>query len=90
VIRSGHGIRLYLGNHRQSGGTFDHSFWFAGTHWQNADPSFAVIRRTRDRRDRQSAENLAGGCGVQNHRISEDDVLRLCEARRDCPKIVHT
>jgi hypothetical protein len=27
---------------------------------------------------------------VQNHRISEDDVLRLCEARRDCPKIVHT
>jgi hypothetical protein len=88
VIRSGHGIRLDLGNHRQSGGTFDHALWFAGTHWANADPSFAVIRRTRDRRDRQSAENLAGGCGVQNHRISEDDVLRLCEARSDCPKIV--
>jgi len=90
VIRANRKVKLGLGNHAQNGGTFDHSFWFAGTHWQNADPSFAVVRRTRDRRDRQSAGNLAGGFGVQHHYVTEDDVRRLCEARKNCPKIVGT
>lgn len=88
VIRAGRGILLDLGNHRQSGGTFDHAFWFEGTHWQNADPSFAVIRRTRDRRDRQSDRNLRCGYGVQHHRVTEEHVSRLCEARKNCPEII--
>lgn len=88
VIRSGSGILLDLGNHRQRGGTFDRSCWFAGAHWQNADPSFAITRRTRDRRDRQSASNLQGRLGVQNHRITEDDIQRLCDARKNCPQII--
>jgi hypothetical protein len=89
VIRSNRGILLDLGNHRQSGGTFDHSFWFDGAHWQNADPCFAVQRRTRDRRDRQSADNIAGGYGVQNHNVTEEEILQLCESRRNCPKIIN-
>jgi diadenosine tetraphosphatase ApaH/serine/threonine PP2A family protein phosphatase len=88
VIRAGHSICLDLGNHRQSGGIFDHAFWFAGAHWQNADPSFAVTRRTRDRRDRQSEANLRGGYGVQHHRVTEEEILALCAARRNCPKII--
>ncbi len=88
VIRAGRNIALGLGNHTQTRGIFDHSFWFEGTHWQNADPSFAVIRRTRDRRDRQSNRNLRLGYGVQNHRVTEEHVLRLCEARTNCPEII--
>ena len=90
VIRANCKIKLGLGNHTQNGGTFDHSFWFAGAHWQNADPSFAVLRRTRDRRDRQSAANIAGGYGLQNHRVTEDEIQRLCDARRNCPQIIKT
>jgi hypothetical protein len=88
VIRSSSGILLDLGNHRQRGATFDQSFWFAGAHWQNADPSFAVLRRTRDRRDRQSEANIAGGYGLQNHHVTADEIVELCEARRDCPEII--
>jgi hypothetical protein len=88
VIRADRGIVLDLGNHRQSGGTFDHACWFEGTHWQNADPSFAVTRRTRDRRDRQSKVNLRGGYGIQHHRVTEEQILALCEARRNCPEII--
>jgi hypothetical protein len=90
VIRADRSIRLDLGNHRQSGGTFDHEFWFAGVHWQNADPSFAVLRRTRDRRDRQSEANLRGGYGIQHHRVTEEQILALCDARRNCPQIIRT
>jgi hypothetical protein len=90
VIRANRKIKLGLGNHTQNGGTFDHSFWFAGAHWQNADPSFAITRRTRDRRDRQSVSNLSGGLGVQNHRITEDEIQRLCDARKNCPQIIRT
>jgi hypothetical protein len=89
VIRSGSGVLLGLGNHTQARGVFDHSFWFDGTHWQNADPCFAVQRRTRDRRDRQSERNLRSGYGVQNHSVTEEDILALCESRRNCPKIIH-
>jgi hypothetical protein len=88
VIRSDRKICLDLGNHRQAGGTFDHAYWFEGAHWQNADPSFAVIRRTRDRRDRQSLTNRSSGLGVQHHHITEDDVRRLCKARSNCPEII--
>lgn len=88
VIRAGCGICLDLGNHRQNGGTFDHAFWFEGAHWQNADPSFAVTRRVRDRRDRQSEANLRGGYGIQHHRVTEEHILALCAARRNCPEII--
>ena len=88
VIRSDRKICLDLGNHRQAGGTFDHAYWFEGAHWQNADPSFAVVRRVRDRRDRQSEANLRGGYGVQHHRVTEEHVLRLCKARSNCPEII--
>lgn len=87
VFRANRGIYLGLGNHDQAGGVISPSHWFEGAHWQNADPSFAVTRRVRDRRDRQSPENRAYGLGHQNHHITENDILRLCEERRDCPKI---
>ena len=89
IIRSGCGVLLGLGNHTQTQGVFDHAFWFDGTHWQNADPSLAVLRRTRDRRDRQSERNLQNGYGVQNHRVTEEQILKFCESRRNCPEIVY-
>jgi hypothetical protein len=89
VIRANHGFRFMPGNHallpnariRLAASCFD------GAHWANADPCFCVQRRIRDRRDRQSRENLQHGLGSQHHHITEADVLALCESHKHDPQV---
>lgn len=88
IIRANHGITLGLGNHDQSGGVISANHWFDGSHWQNADPSLAITRRIRDRRDRQSDNNLKCGLGYHNHSITTESVLKFCAERTNCPKII--
>ena len=89
IIRAGHGFSFVPGNHaihpnpalRFSARHFD------GAHWQNADPCFAVQRRIRDRRDRQSQVNLQYGLGSQHHHVTETDARALCAAHRNDPRV---
>jgi len=58
IIRANRGLQYVPGNHnfvdrRPHSTTHE----FHGAHWQNADPSFAVTRRVRDRADRISTVN---------------------------------
>ena len=58
VFRSNRGLQLVPGNHffiNRAPSSETHKF--EGAHWQNADPSFAVTRRVRDRADRISPQN---------------------------------
>jgi hypothetical protein len=58
VMRSNRGLQLVPGNHyfinREA---CSETHRFDGAHWQNADPSFAVTRRVRDRAQRISPSN---------------------------------
>lgn len=57
-LRPNHGLQLTPGNHRFVGDQpVSETHRFDGAHWQNADPSFAAIRRVRDRAERISAVN---------------------------------
>jgi hypothetical protein len=59
VLRAHCGLQLVPGNHRLVGGEpCSPTHRFEGAHWQNADPSFAVTRRVRDRAARMSPSNL--------------------------------
>ncbi len=88
IIRANQCVRLGLGNHElTSGHPPGEAQWFEGAHWQNADPAFALTRRLRDRRDRQSQRNRQLGLGQQHHHIREEDVLRVCQANRSCPQL---
>jgi hypothetical protein len=51
-----------------------------GSHWAMADPCFCVERRCKGRRDRQSKFNLENKMTVQNHNITEEQVLAECAA----------
>lgn len=64
VFRANRGVSFVPGNHqvvdrRPSSQTHG----FHGAHWQNADPSFAVTRRVRDRAQRMSPTNILRGHG---------------------------
>lgn len=59
VMRSNRGLQLVPGNHyfvNREACSETHKF--DGAHWQNADPSFAVTRRVRDRAERISPTNI--------------------------------
>lgn len=77
VLRANHGLVLTTGNHGfRSGHTWSGTHAFEGAHWQNADPSFAVTRRIRDRRERISAVNRKRGYGRHHWAPTVVDVER--------------
>lgn len=83
VLRSNRGIVLSVGNHgfrSQHGWSGTHAF--EGAHWQNADPSFAVTRRIRDRKERNSATNRRKGYGRHHWGPTVTDVVQELEAHR--------
>jgi hypothetical protein len=41
-----------------------------GAHWVMADPAFAVERRIKNRRERQSKNNLTKGMTIQHHHVT--------------------
>jgi len=97
ILRANRGLQLGLGNHSVHGPSphpdtlpshpmeAEREWSFDGVHWQNADPSFCVARRVRDRRDRLSETNRRLGLGSQ-HLTDEAAVLALCEAHRQDPQ----
>jgi hypothetical protein len=89
LLRANRGFQLTLGNHGllPNPATRVSRVKFEGAHWQNADPSFCVARRIRDRRDRLSNENRRLGLGAQHQGINETDVLRVCRENEQCPQI---
>ncbi len=89
VFRANQGFRLTLGNHALAGDIkLSDTHEFTGAHWQNADPSFCITRRVRDRgRHRQSSDNLALGLGAQNHNVTEEGMLHLLESHKNDPEI---
>jgi hypothetical protein len=59
-----------------------------GSHWAMADPCFCIERRCKGRRDRQSKFNLDNQMTVQNHGITEEQVMAECEAHLHDKKII--
>ena len=78
VFRSNRGLQLVPGNHHfinRDACSETHSF--DGAHWQNADPSFAVTRRVRDRAERISPQNILKHHGT--HRWNETESMVYAE-----------
>ena len=58
-----------------------------GAHWSNADLSFCVQRRIRDRQNRLSKVNLEQGMGGHNLGLTEDSIRQLCSEHLKDPKL---
>jgi hypothetical protein len=58
-----------------------------GAHWENADTSFCIERRCKDRNGRQSKYNIWRHYGVQNHHVTEESIIDLCKAHEQDPKL---
>ena len=50
-------------------------FSLLGAHWSMADPVFAVERRVKNRRARQSKNNLAKELTMQHHYVTEEIIM---------------
>ncbi len=50
-------------------------FPLLGAHWSMADPSFAVERRVKNRKERQSKNNLTKGMTRQHHTVTEESIM---------------
>jgi hypothetical protein len=88
VIRPNRRIRFDIGNHAIAGGAGGTAVGppFDGAHWGNADRSFAVARRCRDRRDRLSETNRRLGMGSQ-HLVTEEQVREQLRAHEHDPQV---
>lgn len=83
VIRANRGLELTPGNHGfRSGNVWSETAMFQGAHWQNADPSFAVTRRIRDRKNRNSATNKRKGYGRHHWTLTAGQVAAELEAHQ--------
>lgn len=60
---------------------------YLGAHWANADLSFCIQRRVKNRRTRFSAKNLQKGYSQHNAAISEEDVINECRNHERDPKV---
>jgi len=58
-----------------------------GSHWAMADPKFAVKRRIKDRKERQSRRNLENKLTFQHHHITESTILEDCTNHRNDPML---
>jgi len=62
-------------------------YMFHGAHWKMADPELAIIRRIANGRDRQSKSNLSAGYQIQDHSITEEEILDVCNSHLDDPRL---
>ncbi|GHV52140.1 hypothetical protein FACS1894206_00380 [Deltaproteobacteria bacterium] len=74
-----HGITL------EKGRLAPHSL--PGAHWAMADSAFAVERRVKNRRLRQSRNNLEKGMTWQHHHVTEQSVLEECARHTRDPQL---
>lgn len=87
IIRANKGFQFAPGNHGLLPNPHTRvSFTeFRGAHWQNADPSFCINRRIRDRQKRLSPSNRKDGLGSQHFHVTEQEILALCESHKKDP-----
>jgi hypothetical protein len=89
VLRSNRGLQLVPGNHafvdREVRCSITHTF--EGAHWQNADPSFAVTRRVRDRAERISPSNLLRHHGTHHWGATVASVEAELASHREDPRV---
>ncbi|MEN6306907.1 MAG: glycosyltransferase family 2 protein [Anaerohalosphaeraceae bacterium] len=85
LVRSGLSIKWQVGNHRIIGMSNPPAA-YDGAHWANADRCFYLKRRVRDRKQRQSKNNLAKKLTYQHHNITEADVLKYCKEHENDPR----
>jgi len=76
-------FQLAPGNHSVAGNVKIATRKYAGVHWAMADPCFCIQRRVRDRRQRQSQNNLQRGYTVQHHKVTEQEIVETCAAHLD-------
>jgi len=62
-------------------------FPLLGAHWSMADPVFAIERRVKNRRARQSKNNLAKGMTRQHHAVTEESILSEFAQHRHDPQL---
>lgn len=83
VFRTTPPQRLVPGNHRFIDGTsLSTTHAFQGAHWQNADPSYAITRRIRDRKERLSARNITMRHGWHHLAPTAVDIAQELERHR--------
>lgn len=89
VIRANRNLRFDVGNHHVLGTPpLCETHHFEGVHWQNADPSFAITRRVRDRKERMSVANTRARLGYHHFDKTEFDVAAELEAHRYDPIVL--
>jgi len=58
-----------------------------GAHWAMADEEFVFIRRIKNRRERQSKNNIAKRMTVQHHDVTVKSIMKEFELHYNDPKI---
>jgi hypothetical protein len=58
-----------------------------GAHWSMADPIFAVERRVKNRRARQSKNNLAKNLTFHHHAVTEESIMAEFEQHMHDPRL---
>lgn len=79
LIKAGQNVSLSVGQHIMYGECQISHNYIAGAHWQYADPSIVLNRHTKNRKDRLSPENIAGGLSKHFLDFTEENVLKECE-----------
>ena len=87
VLRANTRPTLTPGNHALRGGAVPcATHALEGAHWQNADPSFAVTRRIRDRKERQSPTNRYKHHGTHHWTLTAAEVAQELEGHQHDPQ----
>ncbi len=61
--------------------------YLPGAHWSMADPAFAVERRVKNRRERQSRNNLEKGLTMQHHTVTVAGIMAEFAAHAHDPQL---
>ncbi len=89
VFRANQGAQLVPGNHYLVGRRpCSETHEFHGAHWQNADPSFAITRRVRDRAERISGVNLLMHHGTHHWGATVASVSQELDSHRQDPRVL--
>jgi hypothetical protein len=90
LIKSGQDITWTPGNHfliKPAISQEDIPVYCKGAHWENADLSFCLERRIKNRKNIQSFYNKSMGFGIHNHTITEEKIVQKCKEHNNDPKI---
>lgn len=84
LVRSGLNLQWGTGNHNLVGVSRPPAA-YEGAHWANADPCFCIQRQIKDRKERQSRNNLNKKLTFQYHHITEGEILKRLKDHENDP-----